>query len=483
MPRDGVPPEPKDEVMTMPAEKILVVDDEQSMTQFLSIVLRKEGYQVTAVNNGKDALEKVKADNFDVVITDIKMPGMDGIQLLNGVKKHDASLPVVIMTAYASQQSAIDAVNLGAFQYLIKNAKNDEIKLVVRNALEMRRVRSENLYLKRELKRGHEEKVIIGSSDEMVKVFKMVERVADSEATIMIQGESGTGKELIAREIHYRSRRAQGPFVSINCGAIPRDLLESNLFGHVKGSFTGAIKDAAGMFQVAETGTFFLDEIGEMPLATQVKLLRALQEREIIPVGGTQPIKVDCRLVAATNADLEKEVAEGRFRADLFYRLNVIPIRLPSLRQRRDDIPLLVDHFLRRQAQGGTQKQVSKETLEVLMKYDWPGNVRELENVMERAMILDETGTIEPDDLPEKIRYGMSQRGTLVIDSPTMTLEELEKEYILKVLNHTRWQKKRASEILGINASTLYRKLIGYGIEKGAAGPADGGHQADEHAA
>src|SRR6185503_14287274 len=288
---------------------------------------------------------------------------MDGIQLLNGIRKHDASLPVVIMTAYASQQSAIDAVNHGAFQYLIKNAKNDEIKLVVRNALEMRKVRSENLFLKRELKKGHEEKTIIGSSEEIVRVFKMVDRVADSEATILIQGESGTGKELIAKEIHYRSRRAQGPFVSINCGAIPRDLLESNLFGHVKGSFTGAVRDAAGLFQVAEGGTFFLDEIGDMPHATQVKLLRALQEREIIPVGGTQPIKIDCRLVAATNADLEREVAEGRFRADLFYRLNVIPIKLPPLRHRRDDIPLLVDHFLRRHAgTDGSPKTISKET-------------------------------------------------------------------------------------------------------------------------
>jgi two-component system response regulator PilR (NtrC family) len=456
----------KSEVNEMPAEKILVVDDEQSMTQFLGIVLRKEGFQVTTVNNGREALEKVKAENFDVVITDIKMPGMDGIQLLQGIKKHDPTLPVVIMTAYASQQSAIDAVNLGAFQYMIKNAKNDEIKLVVRNALELRRVKTENQYLKRELKKGHDEKEIIGSSEEMIRVFKMVDKVADSEATIMIQGESGTGKELIAREIHYRSRRAHGPFVSINCGAIPRDLLESNLFGHVKGSFTGAVRDSAGLLQVAENGTFFLDEVGETPLATQVKLLRALQEREIIPVGGTQSIRIDCRLVAATNADLEKEVAEGRFRADLFYRLNVIPIKLPPLRQRRDDIPLLVDHFLKRHAENNPPKTVSKEGMELLLKYDWPGNVRELENVMERAMILDESGAIEPEDLPDKIRFGHSQRGSLVIDSPTLTLDELEKEYILKVLNYTRWQKKRASDILGINASTLYRKLIAYGFEK-----------------
>ena len=453
----------------MSAENILVVDDEQSMAQFLGIVLRKEGYQVSTAHNGRDALDKVKAEAFDVVITDIKMPGMDGIQLLQGIKKLDPSLPVVIMTAYASQQSAIDAVNLGAFQYIIKNAKNDEIKLVVRNASEMRKVRAENLFLKRELKRGHDEKQSIGSSEEMIRVFKMVEKVADSEATIMIQGESGTGKELVAREIHYRSRRSAGPFVSINCGAIPRDLLESSLFGHMKGSFTGAVKDSAGLLQVAEGGTFFLDEVGETPLATQVKLLRALQEREIIPVGGTQSIKIDCRLVAATNADLEHEVAEGRFRADLFYRLNVIPNRLPSLRQRRDDIPLLVEHFLRRYAQNNPAKTISKDAMELLLKHDWPGNVRELENVIERALILDEGGEIGPEDLTDKIRFGESHRGSLIIDTPTLTLEELEKEYILKVLNYTRWQKKKTSDVLGINASTLYRKLIAYGVEKPAS--------------
>jgi transcriptional regulator with PAS, ATPase and Fis domain len=266
--------------------------------------------------------------------------------------------------------------------------------------------------------------------------------------------------------------------VSINCGAIPRDLLESNLFGHVKGSFTGAVRDSAGLFQVAEGGTFFLDEVGETPLATQVKLLRALQEREIIPVGGTQAVKIDCRLVAATNADLDKEVAEGRFRADLFYRLNVIPIQLPPLRQRRDDIPLLVDHFLKRHAGGGVEKSVNKDALDLIMKHDWPGNVRELENVMERVLILDDSGTIEPTDLPDNIRFGQQQRGSLVIESPDLTLEQLEKEYILKVLQHTNWQKKRASEILGINASTLYRKLISYGIER--RGQGSGGGVGDE---
>ena len=450
----------------MAGEKILVVDDEASMTQFLSIVLKKEGYQVIAVNDPREALERAKTESFDVAITDFKMPGADGIEVLSGLKKCDPNLPVIVMTAYASQKSAIDAVNLGAFQYLEKNAKNEEIRVIVKNALEMRKVRNENSYLKRELKRSHDEKEIIGSSEEMIRVFKMIDKVANTDSTILIVGESGTGKELVAREVHYRSGRNHGPFVSINCGAIPRDLLESNLFGHVKGSFTGAHKDQAGLFTVAEGGSFFLDEVGEMPMATRVKLLRALQEREIIPVGGTTPIKIDCRLIAATNADLEREVAEGRFRADLYYRLNVIPLKLPPLRHRRDDIPVLVDHFLKKMAPQSGIKTVTKEALETLARYDWPGNVRELENVIERSVILDEEGSIDTHDLPEKIRFGSTPRGSLIIESPTLSLEELEKEYILKVLDYTQWQKKRASEILGINASTLYRKLLAYGLEK-----------------
>ncbi len=461
----------------MTGEHILVVDDEQSMTEFISILLGKEGYRVTAVNSGAEALDKAQESRVDCVITDIKMPGIDGIAVLDGIKKLDPSIPVIIMTAFASRQSAIDAVNKGAFQYLEKNAKNDEIKVSVKNALRMRRLQSENQVLKRQLKRSHEERPIIGKSEEMMAVFKMVDKVADTDSTILIYGESGTGKELIAREIHYRSKRSSGPFVSINCGALPKDLLESNLFGHVKGSFTGAIRDQDGLFTVAESGTFFLDEVGEISPATQVKLLRALQEREIIPVGGTKPIKIDVRLIAATNADLEREVTEGRFRADLFYRLNVIPVRLPCLRERRDDIPLLVDHFLHKCC-GEELKTCSREAMEILTKYDWPGNVRELENVIERAVILNEGGLIGADDLPIKIRSGGLRKGSLVIDSPTMTLEELEREYILKVLNHTNWQKKRASEILGINPSTLYRKLQSYQME-GAGGEGMGEDEGD----
>jgi DNA-binding NtrC family response regulator len=446
-------------------EKILIVDDEDSMLQFLSILLAKEGYEVTVARSGKDALAKAEEENFDIVVTDIKMPGeIDGLGVLAGVKKIDPSVPVVIRTAFASQKTAIEALNRGAFQYLEKSAKNDEVRLVIKNALAMRRVQSENVLLKRQIKKTDDTKEIIGHSEQFQRVLKLVEKVADSDASILIVGESGTGKELIAKRLHYLSGRAEGPFVSINCGALPKDLLESNLFGHVKGSFTGAVRDQEGLLAVAGGGSFFLDEVGETLPATQVKLLRAIQEREIIPVGGTKPRKIDVRLIAATNADLERAVAENRFRADLYFRLNVIQIRLPALRERKEDIQELVEHFLVKLTAGKAPKTLSKEGRDALLAYDWPGNVRELENVIERAVILSDDGVLTPEDLPEKVLQGGRGRGSLVIDTPGMTLDELEREYILKVLHHTGGQKKRASEILGINPSTLYRKLLSYGL-------------------
>jgi len=451
----------------MAQEKILIVDDEKSMCQYLSIMLRKEGYDVKTVHNGKKALQEIKESNFDVVITDIKMEGMDGIELLGAVKETNPTLPVVIMTAYASTKTAIDALNRGAFHYLIKRAKNDEIKMVIRNALDLHRVKNENVFLKKQLKKKDEFKEIIGKSEEIQGVFNLVNKVADTDSTILISGESGTGKELIAKAIHYRSGRANAPFVSINCGALPENLLESELFGHVKGSFTGAIRDKEGMFKVASGGSFFLDEVGETTLAIQVKLLRVLQEREIIPVGGTAPIKVDVRLIAATNADLEKAVKEERFRADLYYRLNVIPVLIPPLRDRRDDIPLLVDHFLHIATERcGRRKTVSKEAMEFLSSYDWPGNVRELENIVERACILQEGDEILAEDLPEKVRHHSQERRKIVMQETQMTLDELEKEYLVSVLEETNWQKKKASAILGINASTLYRKIQRYGLSQ-----------------
>jgi two-component system response regulator PilR (NtrC family) len=326
--------------------RILVVDDEDSMCQYLSILLQKEGYEVATANGGADALRILEARPVDVVMTDIQMPKMDGIQLLKGIKAMDPSMPVIIMTAYASEQSAIDAVNLGAFSYLQKHCKNDEIKIVVRNALQLRQARTENAQLKKELTKNRTRKQIIGQSPRMRSVYKMVDKIAASAATVLINGESGTGKELIAQAIHQGSDRADKPFVAINCGAIPETLLESQLFGHVKGSYTGADRDHDGFCRQAEGGTIFLDEIGETPHAIQVKLLRMLQEREIYPVGSSCPVKVDLRVIAATNRDLEEEIARGNFRTDLFYRLNVIPLHLPALRERFEVIPLLVDHFL-----------------------------------------------------------------------------------------------------------------------------------------
>ena len=449
--------------------RILVVDDEESMCQYLSILLGKEDYEVHTANSGAEALKALQSVPFDVVMTDIQMPGMDGIQLLKGVRAVDPEMPVIVMTAYASEQSAIDAVNLGAFHYLQKHTKNEDIKIVVRNAMQLRRAESENRQLKSELKKKKSKQTMIGQSPRMRSVFKMIDKIAATPATVLINGESGTGKELVAKAIHDRSDRVQGPFVAINCGAIPETLLESQLFGHVRGSFTGADRDHDGFCQQANGGTIFLDEIGEMPQSTQVKLLRMLQEREVIPVGSAQPVKVDLRVIAATNRDLEVEVAEGRFRTDLYFRLNVIPLNLPALRDRAEDIPLLADHFLRRFVgdayQGGLSSMLEDDALACLQNYEWPGNVRELENFVERACIMRDGPTITVNDLPAPLRGHEGQPlapSTLV--GGMVSLEELEKAHILQVLEAVDWHKKRAAEILDINPSTLYRKLLRYGV-------------------
>ncbi len=441
--------------------RILVVDDEESMCQYLSILLKKEGYEVLTVNSGPEALQV-----FDTT-------PMDGIQLLKGIKGIDPNIPVIIMTAYASEQSAIEAVNLGAFCYLQKHSKNDEIKMFVRNAMALRQARTENTELRRELTRKSGKKKIIGQSPRMRSVFKMVDKIAGTNATVMINGESGTGKEVIAGSIHQKSDRASGPFVAINCGAIPETLLESQLFGHVKGAFTGADKDAVGLCRQAEGGTIFLDEIGETPHAVQVKLLRMLQEREIYPVGSSKPVKVDVRVIAATNRDLEQEVAQGNFRIDLYYRLNVIPLNLPPLRERTEDIPLLVDHFLKKfcpeDYKGNLGGFLEDSALRTLQTYEWPGNVRELENVIERASIIREGDRIRVSDLPAELGDPVAAEvsgGNLTVGGQ-VTLEELEKAHILAVLEATGGARKQTSEILGINASTLYRKLKKYGVQDG----------------
>jgi two-component system response regulator HydG len=454
----------------MAGERILVVEDEEGMREFLKILLAKEGYEVVACADGSSAVERFKDENFQVVITDIKMPGVNGMEVLARIKELDSSVPVIIMTGHGSMETAVEAVNRDAYAYLLKQARNDEIKQLVKKAAEMRLLQKENRLLKQQLKKNLSERPTIGKSQKIRQVFAVVDKVAETDSTILIFGESGTGKELVAREIHLKSCRTDGPFVSINCGALPETLLESELFGHVRGSFTGAVRDKEGLFAVAKGGTFFLDEVGETSPTIQVKLLRVLQEREIIPVGGTKPIKVDVRLIAATNADLERDVETGKFRADLFYRLNVIPLRVPPLRERKDDIPLLVEHFLKIYCEGaGRQiKTLAPDAFEVLMRYDWPGNVRELENAVERAVILQEGRVIQAEDLPEKLRARGHERSEDIVSVTNLTLDELEKEYLLKVLEETGWHKKRAASILGINASTLYRKLQRYGFERAA---------------
>jgi DNA-binding NtrC family response regulator len=450
----------------MPQGRVLIIDDEESIREYLSMMLEREGYEVVATADGKKALRSQSQDGFDVVVTDLQLPGLSGIDVLSALREQDPTLPVIIVTGHASQESAIEALNLGAFYYLLKPVSNDELKQVVRNALEMRRLKEENVELERAL-HVTGERTMIGSSEGMNSVFDIVDRVAKTSSTVLLYGESGTGKELVARAIHGRSARSQSRFVSINCGALPETLLESELFGHVKGSFTGAIRDKRGLFVVAEGGTFFLDEVSETSPAIQVKLLRVLQEREVVPVGGTKPTKVDVRVIAATNADLDKLIREGKFRADLYYRLNVIPIRIPPLRERRDDVPLLIRHFLERFTGG--EKTVSDDAMEVLTSYDWPGNVRELENVIERSVILSSAKEITAHDLnisifPERLRARPVATGESGLGVSGLTLEEVERRYLIQTLEETGWKKKMAADVLGINPSTLYRKLQRYGM-------------------
>ena len=448
--------------------RILVVDDEESMCNFMEIMLRKEGYTVSTAQSGKAAVGIIERDNPDLVISDIMMPEMSGIDLLVETKKRHQNLHFVVMTAFASVDSAVDALKRGADDYITKPFKVDEIKHVIKNLLETDELRSENQKLKDELAGRFTLDQFIGNSEVVLRLKELVGQIATSDSTVLILGESGTGKDLIARAIHSHSRRRDQPFVAINCGAIPELLLESELFGHMKGSFTGAIKDKDGLFRAADNGILFLDEIGNLSVSLQVKLLRVLEAQEFTPVGSTVPIKSDVRLVAATNADLEKDVKAGRFRADLFYRLNVLPINLPSLAQRREDVVLLANHFLSRLAfkHNCAPKSLDKEAEELIVAADWPGNVRELENTITRAFLLSKGNVIKSADIPEKLRISESAEISPAPDSGNPTLESIEKAYIFWVLSQTNWQKTKAAKLLGIDASTLYRKIERYGLKK-----------------
>ena len=449
--------------------RILVVDDEVSILNTLEILLRREGFEVSVAKSGREALERFEESPPDVVLTDIRMPGVTGLDLLAQIRERDPETPVILMTAQASLQSAVQAVNQGAFYYLQKPFVNGELVALCRRAAETRELKRENRALRREIRRRDRSSASrpVGRNRSFMEVLKLAETVAPTDSTVLITGESGTGKEILARYIHALSEREGGPFVSINCGALPETLLESELFGHVKGAFTGAVRDKVGLLVAAKGGTFFLDEVGEMSPALQVKMLRALQEREVVPVGATEPVPIDVRIIAATNRDLEQEIRRGTFRSDLYYRLNVITLHLPPLRERRDDIPLLTEHFLRVLAEraGASQPlKVSPEAMEALQSYDWPGNVRELENALERAAVLCQGDVLTPGELPARVVE--RQPEPLVSEKPPAnpTLEVIERAYIYWVLKAEGGNKARAAEVLGIDPSTLYRKLNRYGM-------------------
>jgi two-component system response regulator PilR (NtrC family) len=458
--------------------KLLIVDDEPGLRQVLAITFEGEGHQVKIAENGRRGLAALKADSFDLMLSDVRMPDMTGIELLREAREFLPDLAVVMMTAYATVETAREAFKLGAYDYITKPFDLADVKLKIEGALEKSQLKKENASLKTEVRvllQNQRERGqlgnIIGRSPKMQNVYQMIETVAEVPSTVLITGESGTGKELVARAIHNQSPRADKPFISINCGAFTETLLESELFGYVKGSFTGATADRKGLFAAAHNGTIFLDEIGEMPLSMQVKLLRVLQERRVRPVGAHEETAVDTRVVAATNRDLAAMSRENTFREDLYYRISVIPIELPPLRERRDDIAVLVNHFVAKYCQfTGRRLTISDQALRLLENYDWPGNVRELENTIERAVALERTDAIQPERLPEKILQYNPQQTAEMLHLPdnginlTAHLDHLEKTYLLEALSRTNGQQTRAAELLQLSVRSLRHLLDKHGI-------------------
>jgi DNA-binding NtrC family response regulator len=440
--------------------RVLVVDDDPVTLNLLNEVLSKEGYRVDTALGGEEAIAKGMDQLFDVVITDVKMGDKDGMEVLRSFRKNAPDTTVIMITAFGSIETAIEAIREGAFDYISKPFKLEEIKLTVQRALEQRRLLQENKLYRQELLSKYQFENFIGRTPQILQVYKTIAKVANTKSTVLIYGESGTGKELVARSIHYNSQRNQRPFIPVDCASLVETLLETELFGHVRGAFTGALSAKKGLFEEAEGGTLFIDELSNLNLSLQTKLLRFLQDHEIKRVGGTENIKVDVRVIAATNQPLEPLIKKGTFREDLFYRLNVVSITLPPLRERKEDIPLLANHFLQKFS-GEHHKaisHISPEAMEILMRYDWPGNVRELENTIERAMILSPHPIILPEDLPQKI-LGSEPAGTSPYSEKSLSLKEVEKRHILKVLQEPHGNKKKAAEILGIDRTTLYRIL------------------------
>jgi DNA-binding NtrC family response regulator len=464
--------------MTKPLHKILVVDDDPEILEVIADVLRDGGYAVDTAQDGRKAIKSVDGEFYDLVVTDLKMPKVDGMKVLRHVVDHSPDTMCIILTGYGTIEGAVEAIKAGAFHYITKPIKSGEILMVVEKALKYRLLERENILLRQQLRKKYRFENFVGDSGPIQEVFELIEKVADTDSTVLITGESGTGKELIAKAIHYNSYRRDNPMVVINCGAIPEELLESELFGHERGAFTGAHKSRIGRFELANGGTIFLDEIGDMSPNLQVKLLRVLQEQKFERVGSTRTIGVDIRIIAATNQDLFSAVKKATFREDLYYRLNVIPIKVPPLRQRKSDIPLLVDFFVKKFSQE-KQKRVkgfTSEAMDIMLSYEWPGNVRELENLVERVIILANSDEIGLDDIPEPMK---GQAAT--VESPAVTIpkkaipfdhavEEYEKRLILQALNETNWVKTKAAKLLKMNRTTLIEKMKKKKIYKPAVG-------------
>jgi len=456
------------------ASRILFIDDESGSRESLTLLLKREGYEVDAVAAGEEALELLTGQSYDVIITDLFLPGVSGIDILKHVKEHSLPCNVILITGNATAETAVEAMKEGAFDYITKPLNFEKLKVLIAKAVEKSRLEAENLYLRQQLRGKYKFDNIIGSSPAIQKVFSRMEKILHTDSTVLILGESGTGKELVARAIHFNGSRKQKPFIPINCGAIPAELLESELFGHVRGSFTGAVTDKPGKFEVANQGTIFLDEIGTMPLHLQMKLLRVLQDQEVERVGSTRRTKLDVRVISATNTDIEERVRRGEFRDDLYYRLNVIPIHLPPLRNRREDIPLLAKHFLRKICTDMRRPvlEMTQEALLALEDYHWPGNVREMENVIERAVALTDSAIIDCQDLPPQVG-GVPRQGDRVpsLQVPdegldlTETIAHIERTLIRQALDKSLHVKARAAALLNINRTTLVEKIKRYGMK------------------
>jgi two-component system response regulator AtoC len=456
-------------------KRVLVVDDEENFRHILSVILKKEKYEVDTACNGDEALQKISSDPFDQILCDIRMPGMDGLDFLKEVQKMEAGTNVIMMSAYGTLDTAIEAMKLGAYDYISKPFKPDEIILTLRKAEERERLRKEIELLRKEVKREYSFDNIVSKNEKMQQIFEVIQKVAQYKSTVLITGESGTGKEVVARTLHHQSDRSQHPFIPINCGAIPENLLESELFGHTKGAFTDAIRTKKGLFEEADGGTLFLDEIGELPAQLQVKLLRVLQDGEIRRVGESKSVQIDVRIVAATVKDLVKEVSEGRFRDDLFYRLNVVPVHIPPLRERKEDIPLLITHFIKKHSQslGKNVAGIEPKALEALMNYKWYGNVRELENTIERAMVLADGENIEPGNLPTDVQNFQEKAEILPLTEEEYSIKKsskvLETTLIRRALKRTKGNHTHAARLLEISHRALLYKIKEYGITEGNA--------------